>query len=295
VDPKARFLARVSPARDHGDSDLGAAIARELGAAREAYPELSFSDEAFVDALAELASEHPNESLDRLCAADRLLAEACARGEPQALQAFDRAFGGDLDRAIDKSPRLGVARDEFRQLVLARLFVASEDRPPRIASYRGEGALRSWVRVAAGRLVIDLSRRHDDSERPDDDLARRMATASEDPELDYLRHAYADLVPEAFGEALAAVSVRQRNLLRHRYLRELTVERLAAIYGVHRSTMFEWLSEARERLLTEVRAALSRRVPGQELDSVLALMGSQLELSVRRMLDSRLEDEPPTG
>jgi RNA polymerase sigma-70 factor (ECF subfamily) len=98
-------------------------------------------------------------------------------------------------------------------------------------------------------------------------------------------------MPTAFQEALVALSARQRNLLRQRYLQELTVERLAAVYGVHRSTMFEWLGGARDSLLTALRGALSRRLPDQELDSVMALMGSGLELSVRRLLDSKLEKD----
>jgi hypothetical protein len=65
------------------------------------------------------------------------------------------------------------------------------------------------------------------------------------------------------------------------------------MYGVHRSTLFEWLAGARDALLRELRSALARRLPGDDLDSVVAMLGSKLELSVRRMLDSRLEEETP--
>ncbi|HZO13697.1 MAG TPA: sigma-70 family RNA polymerase sigma factor [Polyangiaceae bacterium] len=269
---------------------MKAPLAAKLAEARALYPELGITEEGFLDAVLRL--EDNGASIEHC--PDLLLASACARGEAPALLAFERVFGPDVDRAIDKSPRLGIDREEFRQLLRARLFVAEGERPPRITGYRGEGALRSWVRVTAGRLVIDLSRRHHDSERPDDDLARRLATAGDDPELDYLRHAYAEALPSAFAEAVERLTVRQRNLLRQRFLQELTVERLASIYGVHRSTMFEWLAGARESLLKELRAALARRLPEQNLDSVLALMGSQLELSVRRMLDSRLERDENT-
>jgi RNA polymerase sigma-70 factor (ECF subfamily) len=220
---------------------------------------------------------------------DLALAAACARGEAAALAEFEARFGADIDRAIHKSPTLGIAADEFRQLIRERLFVASGDKPARIAGYQGKGPLRSWVRVTCARLVVDIARRSG-SEVPksDDEIARRLPPAP-DAELDHLRRAYGEMLPEVFASALAGLTPRQRNLLRQRYLHELTVERLAAMYQVHRSTVFEWLNQARADLQSHLRVALAARVPGPELDSVVALLGSELELSVRRMLASQLE------
>ena len=55
--------------------------------------------------------------------------------------------------------------------------------------------------------------------------------------------------------------------------------------------MFVWLEQARVALLGHVRTALLARVPGHELDSVVGVLGSRLDVSVRRLLDSRLEPE----
>jgi RNA polymerase sigma-70 factor, ECF subfamily len=224
---------------------------------------------------------------------DLELAIACRRGDETALKEFERRFGDDIDRAISKSPTLGISRDEFRQLMRQKLFVAMGERPPSIAKYEGKGPLKSWVRVVATRLVLDLARRAGSDgpgKRPlsDEDLARQLPPA-QDAEIEHLRRAYGEILPAAFEEALTRLTVRQRNLLRHRYLHQLTVQRMAAVYDVHRSTMFEWLSEARSDLLGHVRSALSARVPEQNLESIVAVLGSKLELSVRRMLDSDLE------
>lgn len=224
---------------------------------------------------------------------DRALAEACARGDKTALEAFEQRFGADLDRAVLKSPGLGVATDEFRQLVRERLFVASQDRPPRIAGYQGKGSLRAWVRVTATRLVVDIARKKTgEVQLSDEELARRLPNAH-DPELDHLRGAYGAALPAAFEEALGRLTAQQRNLLRQRFLHELTVERLATMYGVHRSTVFDWLKTARGELVGHIQSALATRIPDQALASVVALLGSKLDVSVRRMLDSKLEAVEP--
>ncbi len=238
------------------------------------------------------AIEGPLAHLEALHVDDLLLSEGCARGRDLALRAFERTYGADLDIAISKSPSLGLTKDEFRQVFREHVFVApDEGRTPRIASYGARGPLRAWVRVAAARLVVDLSRKPDVPEPvPDDELTARLAGGG-DAELDYLRHAYGEQVPSAFADALASLSARQRNLLRQRYLHALGSDRLATMYGVHRATMFAWLDEARAALVTGVRAAMQARLPGSELESVVAALGSRLDVSVRRLLESGLEPE----
>lgn len=229
-------------------------------------------------------------TIDEAAVADVYLAEACALGEAAALRRFAQLYGPELDRAIAKSPTLGFSADEFRQLVMDRLFVSDGDGPPRIAKYLGKGTLKAWVRVMTSRFVIDLSRRRDRSTSSDDGLAERIG-AGDDTELDYLRHAYGPALDAAFEDAIASLSVRERNLLRQRYLHGLAADALARMYGVHRSTMFLWLDKARASLVDNVRKVLAQRVPGDELESVVGMFGSKLQVSVRRMLDSRLESE----
>jgi len=260
-------------------------------------------------------SAHDSAALEAFAAFgadDLLLAEACARGENAALVAFDRLYGADLDLAIRKSPGLGVTADEFRQIFREHVFVAPDpERPPRIASFTARGTLRAWVRVTATRLVVDLARKPDVPEpMSDDDLSQRLAQTG-DPELDYLRHAYGVALPEAFRQGLQALTVRQRNLLRQRYLHDLGADKLAVLYGVHRATMFAWIEEARVALLDRVRAAMLANVAGDSssesgasaMQNLVAALGSRLDVSVRRLLESQLEPEkkprarssPPKG
>jgi RNA polymerase sigma-70 factor, ECF subfamily len=283
------FIAALSPehrARFTG-FPLEEMLAERLAEARAAHPTVAVDAGRFAASLAAGAPEPA--ALLGLSASDLYLALGCAAGDPEALRIFTRQYGPDLDRAVARSPSLGLSAAELSQLVCERLFVATPGAAPRVARYRGEGSLRGFVRVVATRLIIDLSRK---TVPPagDDQLLATLPGAT-DPELDYLRHAYGALVPPAFEAALASLAVRDRNLLRQRFLHELTVEQLATLYGVHRSTIFEWLKSAHGRLLSGLRRALAASVGAEELDSVVALLGSRLELSVRRMLDSRLEEE----
>jgi RNA polymerase sigma-70 factor (ECF subfamily) len=268
--------------------DLDARLAAWREAAGIAHG-LEVDEPRLLHALA-LAVELPLGDLD---AGDLWLATECARGEPAALRRFDTLYGREIDRAIAKSHGLGLTPAEFRQLVRDRLFVREGDRPARIASYRGRGTLKAWVRVMTSRLVVDLVRRRDDNTSSDDALADKIQ-ADDDPEIDYLRHAYGSSLDAAFAHAIGMLTVRQRNLLRQRYLHGVSPDALAKIYGVHRSTLFDWLEKARAAMLRHVREGLSTHVPGEKLESVVHLLGSKLDVSVRRMLDSRIEPEDPT-
>jgi RNA polymerase sigma-70 factor (ECF subfamily) len=228
-------------------------------------------------------------ALAQLAVADLYLAAACARGDSRALRWFERSCGPELDRVIARSPGLGLSAAEFGQLVIVRLVLAEPERQAKILSYRGQGSLRAWVRVTAARLVIDLSRRR--AEPAGSDALLDQLSGGEDLELEHLRGRFGPELQASFAAALAQLSVRQRNLLRQRHIHDISADALARLYAVHRSTVFVWLEQARVALLGHIRTALLARVPGHELDSVVGVLGSRLDVSVRRLLDSRLEPE----
>lgn len=229
-------------------------------------------------------------ALTRLAVADLYLAAACARGDSRALRWFERSCGPELDRVIARSPGLGLSAAEFGQLVIVRLVLAEPERQAKILSYRGQGSLKAWVRVTAARLVIDLSRRRAERVVGSDALLDQLGS-DEDLELEHLRDRFGPELQASFAATLAQLSVRQRNLLRQRHLHDISADALAKLYAVHRSTVFVWLEQARVALLGHIRTALLARVPGHELDSLVGVLGSRLDVSVRRLLDSHLELE----
>jgi RNA polymerase sigma-70 factor (ECF subfamily) len=254
------------------------------------------SGDRFADHLAAHVDRdaEPEQALENVFAGDLMLACACADGDAAALGVFEKNYGRDIDLALVRAGDIGMSRDEFRQRVRERLFVATAGRQVRIAGYGGRGSLRSWVRVTATRTMLDIVRKPAEPQnRSADDagLFERLPDRA-DPELDYMRQAYGAAVPEAMQAAFAGLTSRQRNLLRQRYLHDMSTERIATMYNVHRATAFRWLEDARVALWNGVRTALMEklRVGEPELDSVLALLASRIDVSVRRILDSRLED-----
>lgn len=291
--PATEPAATVNPLAD--DPRVVARLAQIEAELAEGLPFAAEPDLAlFAAALATTLDHAPNveagvAALAQLAVADLYLAAACARGDSRALRWFERSCGPELDRVIARSPGLGLSAAEFGQLVIVRLVLAEPERQAKILSYRGQGSLRAWVRVTAARLVIDLSRRR--AEPAGSDALLDQLSGGEDLELEHLRDRFGPELQASFAAALAQLSVRQRNLLRQRHIHDISADALARLYAVHRSTVFVWLEQARVALLGHVRTALLARVPGHELDSVVGVLGSRLDVSVRRLLDSRLEPE----
>ena len=212
-----------------------------------------------------------------LRAEDLYLACACTRSDPRALAELDRL----LPDACASLPR-GAPADEVRQLLRTRLLIASEDDPPRIATYSGEGPLRSWLRVAAVRAALGLVERPTEG----DERLAGIPSAEPDPEMDYLKLRHAADFRAAFGDAVAALSPRERNVLRLYSVDGLGVERIGALYQVHASTVSRWLAATRETLLGETRRLLGERLRLQpaEVESLLGVLRSRMQASLQRLL-----------
>lgn len=234
------------------------------------------------------AEAEPETALVAVRAADLALATACARGEAQALGRFDREMAGQIAAAFARHRNAPITLDELRQAMRHRLLVGDGDALPRIASYLGRGDLRAWVRMATMRHLLDVARA--DAARPEklrgEDALAELATAGDDPELAFLKQTYRADFKAAFATTLAAFDARDRNILRHRYLDGLEVGEIATIYGMHRVSMSRVLGRIRDELLAGIRREFLKRlgVGSDELDGIMALIGSQLELSLSGLL-----------
>lgn len=218
--------------------------------------------------------------------ADLYLACGCAQRDPRAVAAFDRELASCVDRAARK---LGGDRslvDEITQRLRERILVGGGDRPPRITEYTGRGPLRGWLSVIATRDVLDL-RRH---ERHEVALGEQTLDGLESPELDpelqYLKAGYRAAFRAAFRGAFAALEPHERDLIRRHHIDGETVDQLAARHAIHRATAARWVARARERLLITTRARLAEalQLDDRELDSILAVVQSRLDLSLRSQL-----------
>src|SRR5207245_2776368 len=91
-----------------------------------------------------LAAQGASE-LEAIHAADLWLACACARGVPSAAEELERAFFGELDRAVASLDSSASFADDVRQAIRERLYVRASGTLPGIATYTGEGPLSGWL------------------------------------------------------------------------------------------------------------------------------------------------------
>lgn len=275
--------------------DLEQRLREFVDTAEQARGTLAVTTEAFLAHVARVAGARTEpDAMGSLRAADLYLACACASGNDRALTLFEAEYGRDIDLAIARSGNVNLSKDEFRQLLRNKLFVARGERPPKIADYAGRGDLRSWVRVTALRMIVDIVRQKNaGKEIPvEAEMLGAMPAPNEDPELDYIQRVYKKEFKDSLETAFLALTPRERNLLRHQVIHGLNIDQVGAIYRVHRTTAFRWIEKARKSLLRETRTALMNRlrVGTGELHSIMRVV--DLDVSMRRLLVSEIEDEP---
>jgi len=286
----AAIYLEARPAADGADPAEqvdGAALERTLAdacaVAERTWPAVAVDRAALVAALA--ARLAPS-AIGADAAVELALALACARGERAALDAFDRAYLADVPAGLAHMKLDRSVIDDLLQEVRTKLMVAEAGATPRILDYAGQGKLRGLCQVMAARAAVSRLRTTRRT-APDDDVAA-LAAAGDDPELAFLKAHYRDAFKSAFAAAAAELDARDRNLLRLHHLGGVTLDQLAAMYGVHRATAVRWLADVRKRLLAGTRGMLRSRlaVSADELDSIMELIGSRLDASVRRLLDT---------
>ncbi|CAN5899529.1 hypothetical protein BH11MYX2_BH11MYX2_26020 [soil metagenome] len=268
--------------------EIESLLARSIAAAEARWPKVRLSHHEFAAYLA--ARMGPDDSaleqLTERALEDLYLAFGCSTGDTPAVAAFDHEILRDLPRALRRSDMDPAHLEDTRQHVATKLLATS---PPGIASFAGRGSLRGWVRVIAiresGRLLDSTKR-----EKPSSDDALFDAVAHGIvPSQSQMKDAYRTSFRTAFEAALGALSIHDRLLLKQHFLDGLSIDRMAALHDVHRATAARWIAKLLEQLLVDTRARLQvvLNVDATELDSVLRLIQSCLDVSVARALSPR--------
>lgn len=258
------------------------------------WPELDLDPDDFA-AYAARCVEAPDE-LDDDALAELFLACGCSQGDRTALALFEAKYLDVVPAALAHMKLGEDILDEARQLVRHKLLVAAPGETPKLDSYAGRGKLRGLIQVVAVRTAISLLRKRKGHRMTSDGLTE-LPEGADDAELSYMKRKYRGAFKRAFGKALDALSSRERNFLRLHHFGGLTVEQVGEVYGVHRATATRWLAKIRESVMAITRKELGAElgVDRAELDSVMALIQSRLEVSVERLLATHAQpdDEPP--
>lgn len=244
---------------------------------REAWPDVELDATTFLSLAVRRLGDGP---FDDVRAEELYLAIACATGVERAIATLERHYLCQLVPALVRSGQSVATAADVVQGLRVRFLVGEAGRAPRIAEYDGRGSLATWLRVAAVRTAISAHRKHR-REISIDEVD--LVAAAHSPELDLLKRRFGVEFELAFRGTFESLTPRERTLLRYQVIDRLGIDRIAAIYGVHRATAARWIAHAREALLDGVRRMLQDQlqIGADELASLFRVLCSQLELSLR--------------
>lgn len=267
------------------EAALQARLEAALAEAKAAWPQVKLDADLFVRALAKRVdrSEPAVVAIDSLHTSDVYLAEACLQHDRAALSAMSDGLINEVCGSLRRLEVTTTHTDDMAQVLRQRMFV--ESNPPMLSTYSGQGPLLHWLRAIAVREGLKLRQR--DERR---NVVENQALAETAPvanlELEIIRKLHGDEFRAAFEVAFRQLSPRARNLLRMHVLDGLSIDQIGAFYRTHRTTAFRWLEAARDDLSQGIRNTLGAKlgVGSRELDSMLGLIRSQLDVSLRTLL-----------
>jgi RNA polymerase sigma-70 factor (ECF subfamily) len=212
---------------------------------------------------------------------DLAWARSLAAGDREALARYERELVPMIEAQLRRRGLADDAIADVQQILRTRLFVGEGDGPA-IARYEGRGALKSWVLVSALREAVRVRQKTSREPPVDDEALIALADRADagPPSVDKQR--YQDAFKVAFRSALAALSARDRVLLRMHVLDGLTIDQIGALQGVHRATAARWIERAREEVSRNVRRELMKELGMDpfEADEILEWVHSRVELSL---------------
>ncbi|MDC0671954.1 sigma factor-like helix-turn-helix DNA-binding protein [Nannocystis radixulma] len=266
---------------------VAAVLADLLRRGRLAWPGLAVTDEAFAACVAVRVrgSARLLDALSALPADDLVLVTACAHGDAGAIEMFEERYFRPAREALRRMRCDAAVIDDLLQRLRERLFVAPGGELPRICGLVGGGDLGALVRIAAVRLGLNAAR---DDRRSDDDpesLLERLAIDL-DPEAELIAAHARSALARAFTDTLAALTARDRTVLRLHLVHGLAIDEIGATFRVHRSTAARWLAKIRSDLEEGTLKLLRERLDLSEGEaaSLARLLQSRLEISFSRVL-----------
>jgi RNA polymerase sigma-70 factor (ECF subfamily) len=289
------FLRPLSDARRAEALDIRAletTLRRWVHEATSTWPDVVVSEECFVVHVAKRLDHRVPlaQALAEIRPADAYLAFACCERDEHALANFEKQYICGSDGVWRRSRVRGdVTLDDARQWLRVKLLVGTAVARPKLLEFGGRGDLRRWVHIVMARMLAD-ARDHRRRETPyGQEFFLALVADKDNPERQHLKGLYNAEFKQAFSDAADALLSRDRNVLRYSLVEGLTIDEIGAAYGVHRATAARWLSRARAGLLRELRDRLATRLRVQdaELDSILRLIASQIDVTLERCLRKR--------
>jgi RNA polymerase sigma-70 factor (ECF subfamily) len=253
---------------------------------RSAYPDVRVDEATFIAHLSRSARTPAGgkSAAIELFVEDLFLACACANGDARGIQIFRKCYGKTVRAALAGLSPTPDDSDDLEQQVYEQLLLGGTTGTPQIERYGGQAPLAHWLTVVVRRVALMNLRAEGAQARARDAAAReRIAQSIEaHAEVAYLKEEYRPLVKQALIQALAELPARDRVVLHLHVVGGAGVARIGKIYGVSISTVSRWLAKARVEILkkTQQLVSVSLRLTPAESESLMALVASQLDVSV---------------
>jgi len=273
------------------ETDLGAL----WNTSASKWPGLEPEPAVFARLLARMVDEPAPSMLSELPGPEQYLVAACLCHQDQALRAFEQEYFGAIDVGLARMKLDDDTRQEIVQKVREKLYVARDDGVVPLEEYAGKGSMRSFLRVMATRVALNLLR----SRKVRDRLPERQqemlpdVAVAQTPELSLLKATHQAAFQKALGDSALELTPEERNLMRLHLVDALTIDELAALHRIHRATAARRIARIRTKLAERTREILNTRLDLStgEFTSIVRLVQSQLDMSMRQILRSQAQDD----
>ena len=291
----------VGPVSDSAEHRaLLAAVAAAVSTAQATHPTLQVPVAAFVARIARVAgaSSEASAIISDMFAADLWLAEAALGGDRAANQLIEDILRSTVQPIVQQRVGANPARvDEIMQLVRVRMLVGDAERPAKLGTYAGRGSFAAWARVVAVRVTYNLlgETKAPVSAELEESLVQAAIVDSDSPELQVLLTRAAPLLKHAMQQAVAALPIRERTLLRLSLVDALSIDEIGAIYDCHRATAARWVASAKDMLADAARTAFCTLAQTSESEflSVMRALPGYFDVSMERLLVESSEPLAP--
>ena len=241
------------PPGDAVDHD-GRWIVAGLAAARAQWPAVAVADHVIAS---HVEQKWTATHFAKLRLPELFLACACAHRDPAAIALFEGAYFSEIDTVVSRFPSLPLTNDDIRQKLRESLYLRD---PPALAGFDGRGSLRHWFRAAVLHAVLNVASRENRENPTEAEFFDKVVNPGGTAETAYLKIACGIEFREAFLRALEHLTSRERVLLQYAYSDGMNVDRIGAIFRVHRATTARWISAARDHLVERTHAELATRL-----------------------------------
>ncbi|WP_245767974.1 transcriptional regulator [Stigmatella erecta] len=197
-------------------------------------------------------TEDPMLALERLHARDLALAFSCAQGLPAACALLEQEVLLKLRVPLSRIHPSPAFVDEVLQVLRAKLLMTRVEAPSRLLGYAGTGPLLYWVSISAVRLALRMRKALGEESQ-----AEVLAAPGG---LGFVLEEARGHVRAALIRAVASLNDVDRVLLRLHFVEKLSLERMAALFGLHKSTLSRRLSVVQALLKKRTRRALAERL-----------------------------------